>query len=129
MKTHCRSLALAGLALALSASADARTWTSSDGSKTFEGTFISERGEKVTVDVNGRRLTFTKDKLSEADQTWIAENSKPEPPEATGEADLSSQAIGKEVEKKLAKLDGKRVKSYKLTKAPEYYILYFSASW
>lgn len=117
---------MAGLAWA-----PARTWTSSDGEKTFEGElkeFDATTG-KVTVLVNGRQLVFDQSKLSEEDQTflteWKAEADKPD----AGEA-LAEQKIGSKLtDRVLSRLDGKKFKKAKLEKAPEYYLLYFSASW
>ena len=54
----------------------ARTWTSADGTRTFEGKFKSyDAAEgKVSVTIrNGRTLTFSVDKLSKADQTFLTE--------------------------------------------------------
>jgi hypothetical protein len=117
---------------ALTVSLQARTWTSADGSKTFEGTLRSYDSGKGTVTVfmsTGRLMTFPQDKLSEDDikflQEWEAEKNKPDPAEAA-----ASSVVGKKVTKaKLHRLEGKRYEKAELTKAPEYYILYYSASW
>jgi hypothetical protein len=44
---------------------------------------------------------------------------------------LKAQKIGSKLGKKgiLEKIDGKKFAAYELTKAPEYYVVYFSASW
>ena len=122
---------LTGCLLASLAWAPARTWTSSDGSKTFEGDLkeFDEATDKVTILVNGRQLVFGKDKLSEGDQSflteWKAEAAKPD---ASGE--LKNQKIGaKLTDRVLSRLDGKEFKKASMEKAPEYYLLYFSASW
>ena len=123
------------LALALSflliASSGARTWTSSDGSRTFEGEIRSYDANTKTVSVlaSGRMLTFTAEKLSEDDIAYVKEwelaQTAPDPSEM-----LASSVVGKAVLKaKLHRLDGKRFKSSEMEKAPEYYILYYSASW
>lgn len=54
----------------------ARTWTSADGSKTFEGELVSydEATGSVTVDMKGRKMTFKKEILSEADIAFAKEN-------------------------------------------------------
>ena len=55
----------------------ARTWTSADGSKTFEGELQSydAASGKVRVTLpNGKRMTFTQDKLSEDDIAWLKKN-------------------------------------------------------
>lgn len=122
---------LSGFLLASLAWAPARTWTSSDNAKTFEGDLKSfdEATGKVAVLVNGRQVVFDKDKLSEADQDflveWKAEANKPD-----AATILAEQTIGKQLTSRvLSRLDGKRFKTASLEKAPEYYLLYFSASW
>ena len=81
-KKHPRHLNPQGLILAavagwLFSTADARTWTSADGSKTFEGelqTYDAGSG-KVTVTLSsGKRMTFSQDKLSEEDIAWLKKN-------------------------------------------------------
>jgi hypothetical protein len=77
LKSNCLVVtAVAGLLLA---GAHARTWTSADGSKTFEGelqSYDAQKG-KVTVTLpNGKRLTFSQDRLSEADITFAKENGR-----------------------------------------------------
>lgn len=115
----------------------ARTWTSADGSKKFEGELKSfdKAGGKVTVIMrNGRSLTFDIKKLSEGDQTFLSENAKPAGDAAGGgdfAAALEGQKIGSKLAKKgiLEKIEGKKFAKYEFTKAPEYYLVYFSASW
>ncbi len=66
--------ALAGL---LIAGAQARTWTSADGARTFEGELKSYDAEKGLVTVtlaNGKSMNFTQDKLSEADIDFLREH-------------------------------------------------------
>ena len=113
----------------------ARTWTSADGTKTFEGDLKSydKATGKVTVALpNGKTLTFGTDKLSDADKTFLAEQPKAaaEGGEDVAEA-LKEQKIGSKLLKKgiLQKLDGKKFANFELTKAPQYYLVYFSASW
>ena len=122
---------LTGCLLASLAWAPARTWTSSDGAKTFEGDLreFDDATGKVTVLVNGKQLVFAKDMLSEDDQSflteWKAEADKPDASEV-----LDSQKIGQELtDRVLSRLDGKKFKKASMEKAPEYYLLYFSASW
>lgn len=110
----------------------ARTWTSADGSKTFEGEFKSydKDTEKVTVIMrNGRSMTFDTAKLSETDQEWIQEQ-----PGADGGGnaedleEFQNSELGKAL-KDMKILDGRRFAKYEYTSPPDYYILYFSASW
>lgn len=109
----------------------ARTWTSAEGDKTFEGDLRSYDPETkiVSVVVGGRALTFTEDKLSAGDIEFLKENANNETTVSPAEAAAESK-VGKKVTKaKLQRLDGERFKRAELEKAPEYYILYYSASW
>ena len=122
---------LTGCLLATLAWAPARTWTSADGEKTFEGDlkeFDNITG-KVTVLVDGRNLVFDQGKLSEEDRTflseWKAEADQPDAEEALGEQKIGSKLTNRV----LVRLDGKKFKNASLEKTPEYYLLYFSASW
>jgi hypothetical protein len=57
--------------------AHARTWTSADGGRTFEGDLQSYDAASGNVTVtlpNGRRMTFTQDKLSADDIAWLKKN-------------------------------------------------------
>jgi len=106
----------------------ARTWTSADGAKSFEGelkNFDASSG-KVTIISGKKALIFSQDKLSSDDREFL-KNWKP----TTDHAEtLANQKVGKVMTKKvLSRLDGKRFKKTEMVKAPEYYLLYFSASW
>ena len=71
------SLILAVVTSLLLVGAHARTWTSADGSKTFEGKFQSYDARRGLVTVtlsNGKRQTFSQDKLSKADIAFAKEN-------------------------------------------------------
>ena len=90
-------LLMAAVTSLLLADTHARTWTSSDGTKTFEGERESYDAAKGMVTVtlpNGRSITFTQDKLSKADIAFLRED-------ATGAAQSSPptvrQASSKEV--------------------------------
>jgi len=61
----------------LLSTAEARTWTSADGSKTFEGelkSYDAEAGLVVVIRSNGTQIRFTQDKLSEDDILWLKRN-------------------------------------------------------
>ncbi len=112
-------------------SLSARTWTSSDGAKTFEGEVkaYDAANETVTVLINGREMTFSQSKLSEADiayvKAWSTEANKP-----SVEQVLAAQKVGQNLTSRtLQRFNGKKFKSASMEKAPEYYLLYFSASW
>jgi hypothetical protein len=93
----------------------ARTWTSSDGAKTFEGELQSydEATGVVAVVVNGSVMSFTQDKLSEDDITWLKTEGSKVPAEA------SSVEI-KEVPDSLPDPDGKEAD---MSKPVQVYIL------
>jgi hypothetical protein len=79
----CRRIAgSATLALLLLCGAQARTWTSSDGAKTFEGELKSYDPETGAVGVtlpNGKTLDFNQSKLSEADIAFLEKTGKVTP--------------------------------------------------
>ncbi len=78
MKHLARTAALAFL---LTASLQARTWTSADGSKTFEGELKSydpATGSVGVAQANGKLLKFAQDKLSAADVAFLKEQGKVE---------------------------------------------------
>lgn len=107
-----------------------RTWTSSDGSKTFSGDFkhYDEASGKVKVLRGFREVSFDISVLSDADQTWVKEKKaevKSKPAAAEDETNIGTEFK----EGILSKLDGKRFAKYDLDVLPEYYVLYFSASW
>ena len=127
-----RLIAIGALSL-LTATLHARTWTASDdATKTFDGdlkSYNSETEEVTIIHSSGRALTFPIAKLTEEDQTFVKENSVIEAKPEDVTAALEAQKIGQNISGKLVQLDGKRLKKTKLTFAPEYYLLYFSASW
>lgn len=111
-----------GLALLMSGvlSLSARTWTSVDGSKELEGelkSFDAESG-KVTIQVDGAEVVFDLDKLSEEDQMFLKKD-------AEGELNIT-ELLGKATLHQV--IDGK-MKEVSFEAEPEYYLLYFSASW
>lgn len=111
--------------------AESRTWTSADGSKTFEGQFKSLSGNKVTVIRAGRMLTFELSMLSEKDQAWLRENAAKKK-NASASAREVEEFIATDFGKAVAKakvLDGKRFGKFEFESVPEYFILYVSASW
>ncbi len=126
-----KTLIMSIASLALLSSGFARTWTSADGSKTFEGEFISSSGDSFTVKQGFNERTFKLTILSEEDQKWAkaeglkaaaaAENKK-------AAAEFAASDFGKAF-KKLHKLGDKKFVKHELEEAPKYFLLYFSASW
>ena len=112
----------------------ARTWTSADGTKTFEGKLQSyDAAEgKVSVTVrNGRILTFSADKLSEADRTFLTEEAARRGGTTQNRAameEFSLTDIGKAFTK-MEILEGDAFTPHEFESVPEYFILYYSASW
>lgn len=80
MKQHHRRFGItAALALLLLAGAQARTWTSADGTKTFEGELHSydpATGKLAVKLPNGKEMKFQQDKLSADDIAFLKENGK-----------------------------------------------------
>jgi len=132
-----KKLLLLGLIAALiSGPVFARTWKSADGSKTFEGNLRSydkNRGMVSVVTKDGKLLNFSQDILSGEDREFLlsqeaAKSGSAQPGDLT--AELEKTKVGKQMASaKLKLVEKKRFASAKLAKAPEFYILYFSASW
>ncbi|MEZ5301122.1 MAG: thioredoxin-like domain-containing protein [Verrucomicrobiales bacterium] len=117
---------------ALCAAGFARTWTSADGSNTFEGEFVSAADGKVTVLRNGREVTFKEELLSEEDREFIKAELAAKDEEAAAKKaaeEAKSAPVPSALDGKLMKLDGKSLKAFEPAGVPEYYLVYFSASW
>jgi Carbohydrate esterase, sialic acid-specific acetylesterase len=74
---------LAAISSLLLTGAHARTWTSADGAKTFEGELLSYEPATGAVGVTlagGKAMKFSQDKLSEADIAFLKEQGKVEAP-------------------------------------------------
>jgi len=70
-------LILAAVTSLLLAGAHARTWTSADGSKTFEGELQSYDAASGIISVtlpSGKRMNFLQEKLSAEDIAWLKKN-------------------------------------------------------
>lgn len=99
----------AAIALLLLAGASARTWTSAEGDKTFEGELKSydAASGKVTVTLkNGKPMTFQQDKLSADDVAWLKESGAPAG-KGTGAGKSSMGKIESDAAKLFVKHDGK----------------------
>ena len=110
----------------------ARTWTSADGKKTFEGTLRSYNPTTGIVTVvleNGSPIEFEKSVLSPGDIEFLSSAGNVSGAEMPKGPDTETK-IGKLVAKaKLHRIEGDRYKRADLEKSPEYYLLYYSASW
>ena len=110
---------LAALLLAGVVSASGRTWTSADESRVVEGNFKGFNAEEklVSIEVEGQVVTFDLDKLSEKDQSFVKSQTK----EVDMKAIVSKAPLHRLVDGKFA--------DAKFESEPEYYLVYFSASW
>ncbi|MCH7228712.1 sialate O-acetylesterase [Haloferula sp. A504] len=113
MKTpfhHLPALARIGaLFVLLASSLAARTWTSADGSATFEGelkAYNPDTGALTVTRADGRDLTFNQDKLSADDIAFLKENGAVAPPAAAGSSRPSSSGGVKELPDVLPDPDG-----------------------
>ena len=91
----------------LFAAGHARTWTSSDGGKTFEGELKSYDPETGVVGVtlaNGKTLSFKQERLSAEDIAYLKEQGKVVAPAAGGPAKAKADIDPEEL---FAKHDGK----------------------
>ena len=126
-----RTLSLIAILGLITSSLHARTWTNADGSKTFEGKYLSSTTTTVKVLKNGKSLTVQLDLLSQEDKKWVAteverldaEKNKPK------EVDAEESPVGALLAKKVKRFEKKSYKKAELTKNPEFYLIYFSASW
>ena len=110
---------------------NSRTWTSADGSKTFEGDFRSYNATtgEVSIVRDGTLIRVKKELLSEADIKFATEVKAEVTTESIAE-ELKEQKVGAVLaNSKLHRLDGKRFRKAEIEAVPEYYLLYFSASW
>ena len=104
--------------------AEARTWTSADGSKSFEADYLSSSSDSVRLRRKGKAIDVSFEHLSEADLSWIRDTVAA----AESLEKFTTSSFGKSL-KKLQKLKGKRFTRYQIETPPKYFILYFSASW
>ncbi|MGC6456799.1 MAG: hypothetical protein ACON4R_00370 [Akkermansiaceae bacterium] len=117
--------------LLLAGSGFSRVWTNSDGTKTFEGEFVSCNEKTVTVKRGRREMTFKMELLSEADQKWAKEEqAKNEAAEAReeGAAEFAESALGKALAK-ASRLEEGQFVDHEITAPPKFFLLYYSASW
>jgi|Laugrefabdmm15dn_1035133.scaffolds.fasta_scaffold02174_2 hypothetical protein len=102
-----RLLVTCSCMLLFSVIGEARTWSSPDGAKTFEGELKSYDPESGLVSVllaNGKILKFPQDKVSAADNAFLKEQGKVD---ANGPAPSASVVADITEDKLLEKSDGK----------------------
>lgn len=100
----------------------ARTWTSANGSDTFDADYVSHSASEVTVIKDSKKVSFALNLLSSDDQAWISKQAQPA-------ANANAATFVDGLNKHLTKFDGAAYQPYTPEKNPEYYVLYFSASW
>lgn len=134
MKKLILTLALA--ALCGSSIAESRKWTSADdASKTFEGEMTAVKGDSVTIKKKaGGTVTVPLSKLSQDDKDYVASQEKAKADAASvaeNAGKLKTTEVAKAVIGNTVKLDGKKLKKVDIfaEKAPEYYLVYWGASW
>jgi len=111
---------------------DTRTWTSSDGERTFEARireFNPETGQVTVIVPNGQSLSFSEEVLSAPDREYLAAWR-----EAGGrsmaESGSSDSAVAEQIRKtRLHRIDGRRYRRAEIEKTPEFYLFYYAASW
>ncbi|MCB1224584.1 MAG: hypothetical protein KDK99_02125 [Verrucomicrobiales bacterium] len=127
------SSTLAALFLSLTSGAQARTWTSADGARTMEADLLSVSENQVRLRLaTGGENSFDLGLFSEADRQfatdWQAQRRQASPAasdDAAPQGDLTRELTGK-----LVKWTGRRFTRYAPEgEMPQYYILYFAASW
>jgi hypothetical protein len=111
----------------------ARSWTVADGTKTIYGKFMSydEEAGVVTILEGARKLSFDFQELSEANQKWLSDRVATEKAEVLAIfEELDKQVIGSKIKKGvLSKLEGDHFFDFSMSSAPDYYVVYYSASW
>ena len=110
---------------------EARTWTSADGEKTFEGEYISSTSKSVTLIKGKRKTSIRISRLSTADQAWINQEQLRDtsPLKKKSAQPISKQVVGKRLINQTFRATEKRFVTQNITKSPQYYFLYYSASW
>lgn len=121
------------LAIGMMTSAHARTWTSSDGEQHFAGIYLSSDDSSVTVSMAGKDASFKLELLSQEDRDWVKAEEKrlteAEKKVAPENATLADQYMGKKLMGKTSIVKVDAFAPFDTPKAPNYYFLYYSASW
>lgn len=134
--------ALCGI-LAMGEDANAtRQWTSSDGSRTFEGKAVKYDGKQVTISRDGQApRVFSVDLFSGDDKKWLDENRENlQKPSASSESSKASEGniVGKQFGDMTYSMNAKEglngsVKlswgKKQIKDSAKYYIILYSASW
>ena len=99
-------LAIISISLAIALCADAKTWRNAQGTKSFEGEFVSRTANDVTIrQANNKTITVAFEKLHEDDRFWLDQNHPSATNAAQNPANVFDQLLfgdnRKQVEEKL----------------------------
>jgi|GEM_PF-4450149 len=106
--------------IATATQAVARTWTSRDGSRSFEAEYVGshDAGRIVVRYPGGSEGRFALDALSQADREFVAANSSPTSP---------SGLVAAEIAGNLVRLDGDKLVPFRPKAKPAHYFVYFTS--
>ena len=109
----------------------ARIWTSSNGVTTFEGEYVSSTTRSLVFIHKGKKETIRVSRLSAADQVWIEQEHQRDahPPKKRTYRSLKDQKVGKKLINQTFRVKNNQFVTENIRKVPQYYYLYFSASW
>lgn len=113
---------------------EARDWTNRAG-RTIQADLIAVKqsagGEVAVLRLsNGQVHEVPLAQLSDADQTFAREEGSRQSANKPGAMEEKKfSVLGELLKNKLVALDGRRVAKYEMTEEPQYYALYFTASW
>ncbi len=110
----------------------ARVWTSADGGQKFKADFklYEPKLDAVQLVKGGQLVVYELKKFSEEDRDWVVREHKNQKKVLAREQAFKNQKVGQTLKTGvLKKFDGEKFKDYTLEKMPEYYFVYFGASW
>ncbi|GEM_PF-6640190 len=118
-------------ALIMASVTQARTWTSSNNVTTFEAEYVSSTERSLVFIHRGKKETIRISRLCAADQTWIAKERQRDanPPKKISYQSLRKQKVGKKLINQTFRVKNKQFVTENIRKVPQYYLLYFAASW
>lgn len=109
----------------------ARTWTSSNKVTTFEGEYVSSTKKSLVFIHRGKKETIRISRLCEKDQAWIAKEQLRDasPPKKVSYRSIKEQNVGKKLLNQTFRVKNKQFVTDNIRKVPQYYFLYYAASW
>lgn len=117
--------------ISFASSVHARTWTSSNGVTTFEAEYVSSTERSLVFIHKGKKETIRISRLSEADKKWIEQEQQRDtaPRKKIIYRSLKDQKVGKKLINQTFRLKNNQFVTENIRQVPQYYYLYFSASW